>query len=159
MSYFKVSYLLKNQDIPPFVLGSFVSRSMIEENYISTEASFKASRFSSIELSSYKQLYLDKLNNISFPFVWELVNTSEDVFKAKLRIENDLALTKERFFYKLYYSIITNFPWLSDNELNDQKNILYVDLLNHVVQLTQLHHIFLKIIIMMICLKPKNIKY
>lgn len=121
MNYFKVSYLLKNQDIPPFVLGSFVSRSIIEENYISTEASFKASKFSSIELSSYKQSYLDKLNNISFPFVWELVNTSEDVFKAKLRIENDLALTKERFFYKLYYSIITNFPWLSDNELNDQK--------------------------------------
>ena len=82
MSYFKVSYLLKNQDIPPFVLGSFVSRSMIEENYISTEASFKASRFSNIELSSYKQAYLDKLNNVSFPFVWELVNTSEDVFKA-----------------------------------------------------------------------------
>ncbi len=121
MSYFKVSYLLKNQDIPSFVLGAFMSRSIIESNYIFTEASFKASKFTNIDLSNYKQTYLNKLNKVSFPFVWELVNTSENVFKAKLKIENDLSLTKERFFYKLYYSVITNFSWLSDNELNDKK--------------------------------------
>lgn len=121
MSYFKVSYLLENKEVSPFVLGAFVSRSIIDKNYIYTEATFKESQFSDMEISNYKKEYLEKLNKVSHPFVWELDIKSEHIFKAKLKIENDLELTKERFFYKLYYSIITNSSWISEKGLNDQK--------------------------------------
>lgn len=121
MNYFNVSYFLENQDISPFVLGAFISRSIVSEDYIYTETSFRKSKFSSINLSDYKKTYLDKLNKVSFPFVWELKNTSNNSFIACLKIKNDLNLTKQRFFYKLYYALITNFSWLSDSGMNDQK--------------------------------------
>lgn len=121
MNYIKVSYLLENQDIPPFVLGAFISRSIVTEDYIFTEAAFRAGNFSNVDLPSYKQTYLNKLNKVSFPFVWELVNTSDGIFKARLQLENDLNLNKERFFYKLYYSTISHSSWLNDTQLNDKK--------------------------------------
>lgn len=121
MNYFKVSYLLENKDISPFVLGAFFSRSIFNSNIIYTEASFKDSTYSNMDFKSYKDIYLDKLNSVSFPFAWELSNTSDTNFKAKLTLENDLNLDKERFFYKLYYKTITEFDWMIDNELNDKK--------------------------------------
>ena len=99
MSYFKVSDLLENNNVPPFVLGTFFNRSIVDSNYVFTVVYFETNSFSNINLSDYKITYLEKLNKVSFPFTWELVNTSDKTFKAKLILENDLSLTKKRFFY------------------------------------------------------------
>jgi len=125
MSYLKVSYLLENKDIPPFVLGAFFSRSIFDSNYIYTEASSgagnKPDELAIAKFKSNKNNYLEKLNKASYPFVWELVNTSDTVFKAKLIIENDLNLTKEGFFYKLYFGLVTERSWINSKKLNNEK--------------------------------------
>lgn len=121
MSYFKVSYLLENLDIPPFVLGAFFSRSIFRGDYIYTECSFKSSKYSTLHLGDYKETYLSKLNLVSAPFVWQLKRTSSTNFKAILAIENDLNLDEERFFYKLYYKTVSTCPWITSNELNEEK--------------------------------------
>lgn len=121
MSYLKVSYLLETANVPPFVLGAFFNRSIFESNYIYTEACFKKSDYSLINLEEYKSIYLDKLNSISFPFVWQIINTSDKMFKARIFIENDLNLDKERFFFSLYYNTINNCLWISDEHFNNEK--------------------------------------
>ena len=121
MSYFKISYLLNTSNIPPFILGAFFSRSIFDSNTIYTEASFKSSTYSNMDFKNHKQIYLDKLNYISAPFTWELADTSDNVFRAKLTFENDLNIDSERFFYKLYYKTITSYAWMLSNELNNDK--------------------------------------
>lgn len=122
MSYLKASYLLSDEtQIPPFVLGAFLSRSIFKGNYIYTESSFREGDYSEMAIGPYKNEYLLKLNFVSSPFSWQLVNTVETAFKAKLFIENDLNLSKERFFYQLYLKII-KCPWNdSSNNLTDEK--------------------------------------
>lgn len=125
MSYFKVSYLLENTNIPPFVLGAFFSRSIFTSNTIYTEASSGAGNKPdelTIEKFKYnRKIYLDKLNFVSYPFVWELAITNDTIFKAKLIIENYLNLTKENFFYRLYYKLATECPWVNSEKLTDKK--------------------------------------
>ena len=100
MSYLKVSYLLKNKEIPPFVLGAFFSRSIIDGDIIYTEASSKVGiNIDESILERYKenkQIYIEKLNKISSPFTWELLDTSDGVFKARLAIENDLGFGQRK---------------------------------------------------------------
>lgn len=125
MSYLKVSYLLKNKEIPPFVLGAFFSRSIIDGNIIYTEASSKVGiNIDESILERYKenkQIYIEKLNKISSPFTWELLDTSDGVFKARLAIENDLGLDKESFFYRLYFNLVKEYFWMNEDTLNGEK--------------------------------------
>lgn len=122
MSCFKVSYFLDNIDtIPPFVLGAFVSRSILKDNYIYTECAFKSSKYSAMNITDYKNIYLDKLNKVSAPFVWNLNNPGSSSFKAKLSLENDLNISKERFFSALYFNIARNSPWINSKYLDENK--------------------------------------
>ena len=67
MSYFKVSYLLENKDIPPFVLGAFFSRSILNSDYIYTEASSgagnKPDQFTLTKFKSNKNKYIVKVRD------------------------------------------------------------------------------------------------
>lgn len=125
MSYFKVSYLLENTDIPPFVLGAFFSRSTLDSNYIYAEAASNAGtkpdESTVKKFEDNKRIYLDKLNKVSAPFEWEFVNENSKAFKARLIIENDLNLDKEKFFFKLYYKLVTKYPWMTVDNLNEEK--------------------------------------
>lgn len=121
MSYFKVSDFLKSKDIPPFVLGAFISRSIFDGDLIYTEASFRKNKFAKIDFVENKSDYLSKLNLISAPFVWTLQKTADTAFKANITLYNDLKLSQERFFYKLYYNLVTNYPWVLEDKFNEQK--------------------------------------
>ena len=112
-------------DIPAFVLGCFLSRTIVKNNKIYTEVSFKSSKYvPDFDLSAYKNIYLDKLNQVSAPYSnWILHSNSGKSFIANFSLENDLELTFDRFFYKLYYKIV-NSSWVSLNIKEGKNNFV-----------------------------------
>ena len=119
----KVSDFFKN-DVPPFVLGAFFSRHILnkESKEIFTQAKFKSSRYGEkLSVKEYKSQYLEEINKESYPFCWELDDTVDTMFSAKLSLVNDLNLSEESFYNKLYSKILGNCPWVLEEDLNSEK--------------------------------------
>lgn len=123
----KVSEFLSNKNISPFLLGAFFGRFELSENnkYIYSISTYKSSKFcedNEFYLES-KKYYLFILNKFSGQDVW-LAEKIEGIKRAEFTclIENDLQLTRESFFNKLYAKII-NSDFVFEDGLTENKKM------------------------------------
>jgi len=135
MSIMKLSVFLKS-DIPAFVLGAFFSRRVFtkDNKYIYVYTSYKESRVVKtkiIDFKSYEKEYIDVLNSRSgaYPF-WnskDYFNNEHDLYlkgaigQAFFVLENDLLISKESLYNKLYSKLLSMCDWIYDDELNENK--------------------------------------
>lgn len=137
----KISKLLsKENTIHPFIYGALISRiiSNPDNSYFATISAYQESKYvpkNEFNFNEYIPIYCSTLNDISESTNWldPLLNkNSIEKFKfriAKIKaiyiIENDLNLTKEEFFNKLYNKLFTdeNNRWLFDNNFNESKRL------------------------------------
>ena len=121
----KVSEFLNN-DITSFLLGAFYGRYEITENgkYIYSISTYKSSKFcndNDFYIKS-KQYYLNVLNKLSGSDIWTM-DKVEGVSRSEYTcaLENDLGLSRESFFNKLYTKIISSAFVLEDGSTEDKK--------------------------------------
>ncbi len=125
---YKVSEFLENE-VPEFVLGAFLSRYVILDNYIFTLTNYRASRVMENDEYSYEDSvdeYLEKLRKISVPFAWIKNNELEGRKPpglAYIRLFNDLNLTGDQFFSLLYRKVVSESDWLFEDGLNESKRL------------------------------------
>ena len=125
----KVSEFLK-EEVSPLLLGAFYSRYIFsnDNTKIYTEVSYKISKFVDDYnfLIKSKNLLLEKLNKISQPFsFWkDYTNTNSKRPQMVLRftLENDLGLTKDKFYNRLNVKILSQ-DFIYDNTLNESKKM------------------------------------
>lgn len=126
----KLSFFLNN-NVSPFILGAFYNRFLFTEDnkYLYTIISYKSSKKLSelvnSEFENYLHNYINILNAISEQYKWVLANSETkqlnlNIGSAYLILENDLNLSVNSFFNKLY-SKIMNLDIIHDNEINDYK--------------------------------------
>ncbi|MBP8708329.1 MAG: HNH endonuclease [Caldisericia bacterium] len=119
----EVSFFLK-ENVPPFVLGAFFSRYILnnQSKKIITQAKFKSSKYEkNLSVKEYKARYLEEINKESYPFRWKLNDTADTTFSAELSLVNDLNLSEESFYNRLYSKILGNCPWVLKEELSSEK--------------------------------------
>lgn len=126
----KLSEFLE-EDISPLVLGAFFSRYVFKNDnkYIITTTSYKnlykEEKWISLFEKSKKQ-YLQSLNEFSMPHnFWG----ARDMFKENIDfpaglfffiLENDLNVTEESFFNKIYFKVF-NSDWFFEKGLTEKK--------------------------------------
>ena len=123
----KVSEFLKNEDIPSFLLGAFYGRYEITDDgkYIYSISTYKSSKFCDDQdfyLNS-KKYYLTILNKLSGNDIWttdKIKGISRSEYTCAL--ENDLNLSRESFFNKLYTKIISS-PFALEDGLTENKKM------------------------------------
>ena len=122
----KVSEFLENNDIKPFLLGAFYGRYEITENgkYIYSISTYKSSKFcddKNFYIKS-KQYYLNILNKLSGSDIWTM-DKVEGISRSEYTcaLENDLNLSRESFFNKLYTKIISSAFALETGLTEDKK--------------------------------------
>lgn len=104
---YKLSEFLAQDKEIPFLLGAFFSRYQFTKNQkiIYTYSYYKASQ--KIQDTNFyektKEIYLDILNKESELKLWQ-----KDKSEFKVFLENDLNLTKEQFFNKIYIKILNS---------------------------------------------------
>lgn len=136
MTVLKVSAFFNSKNIPPLVLGAFFSRRIFTANdkYILTYSSFKESQkvcTQNIPFDGYYEKYISILNqkSQSYPYWYSKSQVADDlkIKKSDLQgqavfvLENDLNLTTDNFYNKMYSYLISTYDWLFDEELNSQK--------------------------------------
>jgi len=135
MEIIKLSTFLENE-VSPFLLGAFFSRRVFtkDDKYIFAYTSYKKSRVIAtnlIDFDSYENEYINVLNYRSgnYPF-WNTkkyfkkqYNISFGKVKGQLYfvLENDLNITKESLYNKLYSKLLSTCDWVFDNDLNESK--------------------------------------
>lgn len=135
MEIIKLSTFLENE-VSPFLLGAFFSRRVFtkDEKYIFIYTSYKKSSVVEtkiIDFDSYENEYINILNSKSGNY--PLWNTKQ-YFKTNYKIsfghatgqayfvlENDLNITKESLYNKLYSKLLSTCDWLFDEDLNESK--------------------------------------
>ena len=122
----KVSELLR-REISPFLYGALMSRIMsIRESgkkYFYCYTSFRQSKLVAprvFSISQYGGKYIDELNYISGVNDWRIIRCNDNVFEARLYIENDLALT-DMSFYNMLHSKFFQSSWIHEEGLTDDK--------------------------------------
>lgn len=127
--FMKVSSFF-NSDVSPFLLGAFFGRYVItkDEKYIVTIAAFKTSKF--VPCNNFKE-YINEYKTIlneesDSEYEWLLKSEIDKTIKLPrgtiyFILENDLNLTKDNFYNKLYAKIYTSSSWLYDEEINEKK--------------------------------------
>ena len=126
----KLSFFL-DSDVPAFILGAFYNRFLISENnqFIYTVISYKSSkRLSELinsEFDNYLHNYINILNSFSNNYKWNISNSETkqlnlNIGNAYLILENDINISANSFYNKLYSKII-NLDIIHTNELNDYK--------------------------------------
>lgn len=129
----KISELLNN-DITPFLFGTFFSRRVFtsDNRYIYTYTYYKESRVIQTEVYKYENYdkeYLNLLNKHSGNYnYWNTkdyftnlginLNVTGQCFFV---VENDINITKESLYNKLYSKLISTCDWIFDNNLNEEK--------------------------------------
>ncbi len=109
----KVSEFLEKDDITPFLLGAFYGRFEITDNgkYIYSISTYKSSKFCDDKefYANSKKYYLDILNKFSGKKVWTM-DKIEGISRSEFTclLENDLQLSRESFFNKLYAKVISS---------------------------------------------------
>ena len=127
----KVSEFL-NQETEPIILGAFFSRSIVSDDkkYIITTASFKkSSKISDADFpfNGYVNKYKTILNSESGKQnFW--ISRNQAPYGVKLPpgdlffvLENNLGLSSDSFFNKLYIKLLTTCDWVFDDNLNESK--------------------------------------
>jgi hypothetical protein len=130
----KLSVFLES-DIPSFLLGVFFSRRVFTEdnNYIYGYTYYKKSKLDTkvVDFKSYETEYINVLNSRSgdYPF-WNTKNyfkNEHDIYlkgakgQAFFVLENDISITKESLYNKLYSKLLSTCEWIFDDKLNDDK--------------------------------------
>lgn len=109
----KVSEFLNRDDIAEFLLGAFYGRFEITDDtkYIYSISTYKSSKFCDDKefYVKSKKYYLNILNKFSGQNIWTMdkikgINRSE----YTCLLENDLQLSRESFFNKLYTKIVSS---------------------------------------------------
>lgn len=112
----KVSEFFENE-ISPFVLGTFFSRYKIENDYIITTSMYKSSsKLDEILYSQSIEKYLEILDFHSKSKIWQ--RSSNTTFQIKL--QNDLKLDNDTFFAKILQKIMLS-SFFFDKTLSDDK--------------------------------------
>ena len=127
----KVSEFL-NQETEPIILGAFFSRSIVSDDkkYIITTASFKkSSKISDADfpfdgyVNKYKTILNSESGKQNF---W--ISRNQAPYGVKLPpgdlffvLENNLGLSSDSFFNKLYIKLLTTCDWVFDDNLNESK--------------------------------------
>lgn len=134
MKVLKVSEFFENK-FSPFVLGAFFSRYIFtdDKKYIYTYGWFRKSQVvdTDIVYEDYFDIYLKKLNKesknspywIFYENIPDEINVSRSLKRYKTHffiLENDLKLTEDSFYNKLYSKIVTQ-KWVYVPGLNDEK--------------------------------------
>lgn len=123
----KVSEFLNNENISPFLLGAFYGRFEITDDgrYIYSTSTYRISKFCNEQefYAKSKSYYLSILNKFSAQNIWTMeklegVNRSE--FTCPL--ENDLGLSIDSFFNKLYAKLVGS-PFLFEDGLTEDKKM------------------------------------
>ncbi len=125
----KVSDFLK-EDVSPLLLGAFYSRYIFSNDNLKiyTEVSYKISKFADDYnlLINSKNILLEKLNKISYPFsFWQDVtkttsNTPQMILKFEL--DNDINLTRDSFYNRLNVKILSQ-DFIYEEKLNEYKKM------------------------------------
>ncbi len=125
----KLSELLDDKNIPPFVLGAFLSRQEFKDDIVFASVKFKASTTEKVkdivtvdDFCEEKPKYLEKINEASFPYIWDIQKGANTSFRAKLEFENDLKLTNSDLVYRLYSNIVDS-NWIAVNGLTEDKKM------------------------------------
>lgn len=120
------------ENVSPFVLGAFFSRYVFssDNNYIYTYSYFKPSikyKDEKIDMLKFNEEYVGILNrqSCSTPY-WSLKSKFLKEMELSLGqvvfvLKNDLNLEKENFFNILYSKILSENPWLYEDNLNEPK--------------------------------------
>lgn len=135
MKTLKVSEFF-SEDIPPLILGGFFSRRVFTEDnkYILIYAFYKESQkvhTKTIDYKTYDKEYIESLNKESgkYPY-WcskdELISSlniklSKKSGQAFYALENDINLSPNDFYNKLYAKIVSSCEWIYDENLNEEK--------------------------------------
>ena len=120
----KVSeFLNENTQISPLVLGAFLNRFIVQNDYIYTLSTYKQSEKLSEE-KFYQQSKIDYLNNLNLQsngIYWEK-NQYNTIKRAEFVcvLENDLSLNNEEFYNKLLRKIFLS-DFFLDSELSENK--------------------------------------
>lgn len=129
--YIKLSEFF-NREISPFLLGAFFSRYIFinEGKYIVTPVNYKRSQkveIQNFDFEEYFNSYRKVLNKNSGYYQNWLLRESIDKNIQLPRgqifyiLENDLEISEESFFNKLYAKIISTCDWLYDYGLTKEK--------------------------------------
>lgn len=125
-SILKVSEFFQS-DISPFLLGVFYSRFKIypNDNTIKTNITYKKSQYG--DNSNFEKYGLNYINTISgitsdFKFKSKVNNKNLDI---EFSLHNDLCLTHDNFFNRLYKKILMS-DWVGDNKRNDDHKKMFV---------------------------------
>lgn len=119
------------KDIPALILGAFFSRYIfIEENkYIVAVANSKKStkiEVPNFDFDMYIDSYVEALNQESgICNYWVTREKIQDISLPKGQIffllENDLKISSDSFFNKLYAKILSDCQWVYEDELTEEK--------------------------------------
>ena len=122
----RVSEFLR-REISPFLYGAFMSRIMSTtergKRYFYCYTSFRQSKLVPprvFSISNYARKYIDELNFIGGVSDWRIVRANDEVFEARLYLENDLALT-DMSFYNMLHSKFFQSEWIHEEGLTDDK--------------------------------------
>lgn len=124
------------EEMPPLLLGAFLSRRIFTEGnkYIFIYTAYKKSQkvnTNIINFDTYNKSYIELLNEKSTPYPYwvkkeDIINnttikSSELNGQAFFVLKNDLNLTPDSFYNKLYAKIISTCAWIFDDILNEEK--------------------------------------
>ncbi len=131
----KVDEIIFN-DLHPLIHGALISRIIVssDNKYFATVSAYQESRKIECSSNKFKKLadvFVEKLNQITKPVKWISLEEYKTKFinlglrltgkeKAILLIENNLGLTKEDFFKRLYAKFF-NCKWIDYVDLNEEK--------------------------------------
>ncbi len=126
-----LSKFLENENVPPFILGSIFNRYLFSDDnkYIYTVIYYKESKKLSDKINNnfdkYLNDYISILNSNSGNYKWTIANSvTKDLHfgpaSAYFILENDLNITLNSFFNKLYAKLI-NIDLIHTDEINEFK--------------------------------------
>ena len=132
----KISDLLSSS-IDPLIHGALMSRIIESENneYFAAVSSYQKSKKiddTDFDFESYIDIYVSSLNKLSNSSNWISLNQYRENFtlcgfkfrgkeKAIFIIHNDLKITKESFYNKLYFKFLDESKYIVSDELNNEK--------------------------------------
>ena len=113
----------ENLQISPFVLGAFLGRFIVQDDYIYTLSAYKKSEKIDDEIfyKESKEAYLNALNLQSGSEIWE-INHYETIKRAEFVcvLQNDLNLSNDEFYAKLLRKIFLS-DFFLDSDLSEAK--------------------------------------
>ncbi len=125
-SILKVSEFFQS-DISPFLLGVFYSRFKIypNDNSIKTNITYKKSQYGdNSNFEKYGSNYVKTISGIVSNFQFKSKFNNNNLL-IEFSLNNDLSLTHDSFFNRLYKKILTS-DWVRDNEDNDEHKKMFV---------------------------------